>query len=79
MSWIVNLLDDAYGSILSHPENILNEYFMINIFQSIAAKVPPFQEYLYQTGWAIWEHFVFDNIIFQMYDCVRIHAVKERS
>ena len=46
MPWTVDLLDDAYGSNLSNPENILNDDFMMNIFQPIAAKVPPFQDFL---------------------------------
>ena len=45
MPWTVDLLDDAFGSILCNPENILKEDFMMNIFQPIAAQIPPFQEY----------------------------------
>ena len=46
MPWTVDLLDDLYGSILSNPENILNDDNMMNIFQPIADKVPPFQDFL---------------------------------
>ena len=46
MPWTANLLDDVYGSILSSLENTLNEEFMMNIFQPIATKVPPFQDFL---------------------------------
>ena len=47
MPWTVDLLDDAYGSILSIHESILNNDFMMNNFQPIyCCQVPPFQDFL---------------------------------
>ncbi len=46
MGLIVDLLEDEFLAIENDGRLILNEEFMMRIFQPIVDKVPPFKEYL---------------------------------
>ena len=43
---VVDILDKAFYDVLIDREKLINEDFMIGIFDGITKKLPPLQEYL---------------------------------
>ena len=39
-------MDDAFGEIVEDGDLLLTEDYMMNVFKSLATKIPPFEEYL---------------------------------
>ena len=46
MPMAVDLMDDVFGEIVEDGDLLLDEDYMMNVFKSLAVKIPPFEEYL---------------------------------